>query len=232
MHTSTLLASLLPAAGALAQYGYGAQESSTNTASAAASSSSSIAGVHVVKVGDGGLTFEPNSVTAAVGDVVEFHFYPRAHSVAQSAFDSPCQPLTNGSTTGFFSGPVQVASGVGSEVFTVEVKDTNPKWFYCATGQHCQGGMVGVINAPASGQRTIEQYARAAAAAQSNVAPSATGGGTLGSAATGSPSSASSSPSASSSSQPSAGIEARGDVRWGLLSLGMAAAGVVGGLLI
>ncbi|KAK1476324.1 hypothetical protein CTAM01_15514 [Colletotrichum tamarilloi] len=129
MHTSTLLATLLPAAGAFAQYGYGAQESSTNTATAAASSSSSIAGVHVVKVGDGGLTFEPNSITAAVGEVVEFHFYPRAHSVAQSAFDSPCQPLTNGSTTGFFSGPVQVASGVGSEVFTVEVKDTNPKWF-------------------------------------------------------------------------------------------------------
>ncbi|OHF02961.1 hypothetical protein CORC01_01719 [Colletotrichum orchidophilum] len=233
MHTSSILATLLPAAGVLAQYGYGAESSSTDTAAtASSSSSSSIAGVHVVKVGDGGLTFEPNSITAAVGEVVEFHFYPRAHSVAQSAFDSPCQPLANGSTTGFFSGPVPVSSGVGAEVFTLEVKDTNPKWFYCATGQHCQGGMVGVINAPANGQRTIEKYAQAAAVAKSNVAPSKTGGGTLGSAATGSPSSASSTPSASSSSQPSAGIEARGDVRWGLLSLGMAAAGVVGGLLI
>ncbi|WYZ44825.1 hypothetical protein EsH8_VIII_000141 [Colletotrichum jinshuiense] len=233
MHTSTILATILPAAAAMAQYGYGAEAASASaTASAAASSSSSIAGVHVVKVGDGGLTFEPNEVTAAVGDVVEFHFYPRAHSVAQSAFDSPCQPLSNGTTTGFFSGPVAVTSGVGSEVFTVQVTDTNPKWFYCATGQHCQGGMVGVINAPASGQRTIAQYAAAAAKAESNVAPSATGGGTLGSAATGSPSSASGAPSASSSSQPSAGIEARGDVRWGLISFGMALAGVVGGLLV
>ncbi|GKT85791.1 extracellular serine-rich protein [Colletotrichum tofieldiae] len=206
MHSSTILSALLPAAAVMAQYGSGSDSASSTSASAAAASS--IAGVHVVKVGDGGLTFEPNSVKAAVGDIVEFHFYPRAHSVAQSAFDSPCQPLSNGTTTGFFSGPVQVASGVGSEVFTVEVKDTNPKWFYCATGQHCQGGMVGVINAPA------------------------TGGGSLGSAATGSPSSASGAPSASSSTQPSAGIEARGDVRWGLLSLGMAAAGVVGGLLI
>ncbi|GKT59630.1 extracellular serine-rich protein [Colletotrichum tofieldiae] len=230
MHSSTILSALLPAAAVMAQYGSGSDSASSTSASAAAASS--IAGVHVVKVGDGGLTFEPNSVKAAVGDIVEFHFYPRAHSVAQSAFDSPCQPLSNGTTTGFFSGPVQVASGVGSEVFTVEVKDTNPKWFYCATGQHCQGGMVGVINAPSNGQRTIEQYAQAAAAAQANVAPSATGGGSLGSAATGSPSSASGAPSASSSTQPSAGIEARGDVRWGLLSLGMAAAGVVGGLLI
>ncbi|KAF6810640.1 extracellular serine-rich protein [Colletotrichum sojae] len=232
MHAQTLLA-LLPAA-VMAQYGYG-NEAAAATTSASGSSSSSIAGVHVVKVGDGGLTFSPNDIKAAVGDVVEFHFYPRAHSVAQSSFDKPCEPLSNGTTTGFFSGPVAVSSGVGAEVFTVEVKDENPKWFYCATAQHCQGGMVGVINAPASGARTVEQYAKAAAAAAQNVAPSSTGGGSLGAAATAPPSSASgsgSAPSASSSTAPSAGIEARGDVRWGLLSLGMAVAGVFGGLLI
>ncbi|TEA12183.1 putative GPI-anchored cupredoxin [Colletotrichum sidae] len=237
MHAQTLLA-LIPAV--MAQYNYGGSDSSTTPSAAAAaaaassSSSSSIPGVHVVKVGDGGLTFSPNDIKAAVGDVVEFHFYPRAHSVAQSAFDKPCEPLANGTTTGFFSGPVAVSSGVGAEVFTVEVTDESPKWFYCATAQHCQGGMVGVINAPSSGQRTIQQYADAAAKAENNVAPSATGGGSLGAAATGSPSSASgtASPSASSSTAPSAGIEARGDVRWGLLSFGMAVAGVVGGLLV
>ncbi|KAF6828254.1 extracellular serine-rich protein [Colletotrichum plurivorum] len=237
MHAQTLLA-LLPAA-VMAQYGYGneAAAATTSAASSSASSGASIAGVHVVKVGDGGLTFSPNDIKAAVGDVVEFHFYPRAHSVAQSSFDKPCEPLSNGTTTGFFSGPVAVSSGVGAEVFTIEVKDENPKWFYCATAQHCQGGMVGVINAPASGARTIEQYAKAAAAAAQNVAPSSTGGGTLGAAATAPPSSASgsasgSAPSASSSTAPSAGIESRGDVRWGLLSLGVAVAGVFGGLLI
>ncbi|GKT44364.1 putative GPI-anchored cupredoxin [Colletotrichum spaethianum] len=208
MHSSTIISALLHA-----------------TAATAA--------VHVVKVGDGGLKFEPNSVKAAVGDKVEFHFYPKAHSVAQSAFDTPCQPLTNGTTTGFFSGPVAVASGVGAEAYTIDITDTSPKWFYCATGMHCQGGMVGVINAPATGQRTVEAYAKAAAAAKANVAPASTGGGSLGPAtSTGSPSSSSGAPSASSSSQPSAGIEARGDVRWGLLGLGMAAAGFVGGLLI
>ncbi|KAJ0158752.1 putative GPI-anchored cupredoxin [Colletotrichum tanaceti] len=225
MHYSALLAAIIPAV--MAQSGSG--------------------DVHVVKVGDGGLTFDPISLTAAVGDVVEFHFYPRTHSVAQSAFDSPCQPL-NGTAAGFFSGHVQVASGVSPEVFTVQVTDSDPKWYYCATGQHCQGGMVGVINPPSSGERTIEQYSQAAGAAQANVEPSATGGGTLGPAASGSPSpspssgsgsgsssgtpSGSSTPSASSTTQPSAGIEARGNVRWGLLSLGIAAAGFFGGLLI
>ncbi|EQB56238.1 hypothetical protein CGLO_03775 [Colletotrichum gloeosporioides Cg-14] len=255
MHAQTLLA-LLPAV-AMAQYGYGSDDaadssSMTTTASAAAASSSSSASgtVHVVKVGDGGLTFSPNDVKAAVGDTVEFHFYPKAHSVAQSSFDKPCEPLSNGTATGFFSGPVPVSSGEGADVFSVKVEDASPKWFYCATAQHCQGGMVGVINAPSSGGRTVDAYKEAAAKAEKNVAPASTGGGTLGPAATGSPSSsggsgtsasgtsaasgtaASGSASASRTSSPSAGIEARGDIRWGLLSFGMAVAGVVGGLLI
>lgn len=35
--------------------------------------------VHKVDVGEGGLVFNPSSVTAAEGDVVEFHFYPQKH---------------------------------------------------------------------------------------------------------------------------------------------------------
>lgn len=121
----------------LAQYGGGSTSNEP---------SPSISGVHVVKVGDGGLTFDPAEVKAAVGEVVEFHFYPRAHSVAQSSFDSPCQPLN---TTGFFSGPVKVSDGVSEQVFSVTIKDEKkPLWYYCATGDHCQKGMVGVINAP------------------------------------------------------------------------------------
>ncbi|KAI8203257.1 hypothetical protein K4K52_005656, partial [Colletotrichum sp. SAR 10_76] len=187
MHAQTLLA-LLPAV-AMAQYGYGSGDatddsssssmsmdmsmSMTTTASAAAASSSSSASgtVHVVKVGESGLTFSPNDVKAAVGDTVEFHFYPKAHSVAQSSFDKPCEPLSNGTATGFFSGPVPVSSGEGADVFSVKVDDASPKWFYCATAQHCQGGMVGVINAPSSGGKTVDAYKEAAAKAAKNVAP-------------------------------------------------------------
>ncbi|KAK1593758.1 Cupredoxin [Colletotrichum navitas] len=218
MHASTVLAAVLPAAAVMGA-------------------------THVVKVGDGGLTFSPNDIKAAVGDLVEFQFYPKAHSVAQSAFDTPCTPLSNGTTTGFFSGPVPVTSGVGAMAWTLEIKDKSPKWFYCATGKHCQSGMVGVINAPAGGKKTVEMYAKAAAEAKENVAPSSTSGGMMGPASaadapksggsgSASPSGSSGAPAASGSGMPSAGIEARGDVRWGLLSLGMAAAGLVGGLLV
>ncbi|KAM0271913.1 hypothetical protein ACHAQH_008915 [Verticillium albo-atrum] len=230
MHASAILAlPLLPAAMAYgSDYGSGSGTSSGSTpvaAEAAAASSSAISGVHVVKVGQNGLTFEPAEVTAAVGDVVEFHFWPMAHSVAQSSFDAPCQPLN---TTGFFSGPVQVASGMADDVFSITIEDDTPKWYYCATGQHCQNGMVGVINAPANNnQRTIQAYSQAAANAESNVAPSATGGGTLGAAATAAPSSA-----PSSTNAPSAGVEAHGEIRWGMLTMGVAMAGFIGGLMI
>jgi plastocyanin len=51
--------------------------------------------------------FKPNSVTAKVGDILEFHFMPANHSVAMGTFDDPCSPTANG----FFSGYVPVASG-------------------------------------------------------------------------------------------------------------------------
>ncbi|KAI9155108.1 putative GPI-anchored cupredoxin [Paramyrothecium foliicola] len=210
---------LVPAAFAYGS-GYSSPDKATSDKAEAA-----VAGVHVVKVGDGGLTFEPAELKAAIGEVVEFHFYPQAHSVAQSSFDAPCQPLN---TTGFFSGPVPVASGVGEQVFSVTIEDEKPLWYYCATGQHCQNGMVGVINAPANGQRTLSQYAEAASAAEDNVAPEEVGGGVLGAPATTPPSSA---PTPSETPQ-SAGVSIRGDIRWGLMTFGVAMTGFIGGMMM
>lgn len=49
---------------------------------------------HIVVAGaNGQLRFEPESVAAAVGDIVEFRFHPKNHSVAQSSFAQPCAPL-------------------------------------------------------------------------------------------------------------------------------------------
>lgn len=49
---------------------------------------------HKVLAGANGLLrFEPESVVAAVGDIVEFQFHPKNHSVAQSSFAEPCAPL-------------------------------------------------------------------------------------------------------------------------------------------
>ena len=49
-----------------------------------------------VNVGENGLTFDPASITADMGDEIQFEFYPGSHSVAQSTFDKPCQPSSGG----------------------------------------------------------------------------------------------------------------------------------------
>ncbi|RPA86587.1 hypothetical protein BJ508DRAFT_204083 [Ascobolus immersus RN42] len=134
--------------------------------------------VHVIQVGnaDGDLTFNPEVTSAKVGDKIQFQFYPRNHSIAQSSFDSPCSPLAQSATTGagFWSGFMPVtAEDTMMPVFTIDVNSTAPMWFYCATGKHCQNGMVGVINPPANSTgRTIDAYKTAAKAAANNVAPS------------------------------------------------------------
>lgn len=107
---------------------------------------------HVIQVGDanGSLKFYPSELTASPGDMVQFHFWPKSHSVAQSTFADPCQPMpaAAGGTKGFWSGMMPVtAQDTVMPVFSIMVNDTNPIWFYCATGSHCQNGMTGVINA-------------------------------------------------------------------------------------
>jgi plastocyanin len=97
-----------------------------------------------VDVGEDGFVFNPDTLTAAVGDSVVFHFYPGAHSVAQSSFDSPCQPLSGGIWSGTFS----PNNGEDSNVFEVPIANTDPMWIYCAQVGHCNGGMVMVINPP------------------------------------------------------------------------------------
>lgn len=97
-----------------------------------------------VDVGENGLVFSPDTLTAATGDTVVFHFYPGAHSVAQSTFASPCQPLSGGIWSGVFS----PTSGEDSNVFEVTIANTDPIWIYCAQVGHCNAGMDMVINPP------------------------------------------------------------------------------------
>lgn len=145
MHYSTFLIGALPVA--LAQYGDSGSSGSTTAASSPSSTASATKGIQTVLVGSPKtLSITPNNIKADVGTVVEFVFYPKTHSVAQSAFAEPCQPLAN--ATGFFSGPQTTASGENANVFAITINDTKPIWFYCAFPTHCEGGMVGVINAP------------------------------------------------------------------------------------
>lgn len=88
-----------------------------------------------IDVGKDGLQYSAPSVKAAVGDELEFHYYPKNHTVTQSSFDKPCQPLAGGFHSGFV--PTQ-PDAAGLSTFTVTVKDKKPIWFYCGQADHCK----------------------------------------------------------------------------------------------
>lgn len=54
-------------------------------------------------------TFDPSTVEAESGDIIEFHFEPANHSVVSGNYDFPCSPMQLG--TGFFSGYINTESG-------------------------------------------------------------------------------------------------------------------------
>jgi len=134
---------------------------------------------HTVVAGRGGLKFEPDNIVAEIGEIVEFHYLPKNHSVAQSSFEKPCVPLDNGAS--FFSGFQPVAEGQSNNVFQITVKDKTPIWFYCSqpVGAHCKNGMSGSINQNFSSQKTLAKYREAAALTGAPVSPPYIGGGVV-----------------------------------------------------
>ncbi|CZT40691.1 uncharacterized protein RSE6_00332 [Rhynchosporium secalis] len=139
--------------------------------------------VHVVRVGsmNGSIKFYPDNMKAAVGDMVQFQFAPNNHTVTQSTFDAPCQPIAaNSNVTGIYSGFMPVsASSTTTPTYTVMVKAATPMWLYCSQGKHCQGGMVMVINenTAANASRSLTAYREASAKATVNLPGSAVAGG-------------------------------------------------------
>lgn len=196
-----------------AQINYGASTPTTtaNIMAAAVSSSSSAAapsmsGVHTVQVSssDGTmLAFNPSSLTAAMGDKVEFQFWGLNHSVTQASFDKPCEPLAGGFFSGFF--PLQ-AGATDRPSFTITVNSTSPIWFYCGQTvlSHCQAGMVGAINAPSTGN-TLSSFMAASKKTSSSMSPPSVQGGIVGKVATNSASSSASGAAAASSSTAASG---------------------------
>lgn len=135
-----------------------------------------------VAVGENGLSYSPNDIQADQGDIVEFSFFPKVsspthltnstnqpqnHTVTQSSFADPCHPLSTG---GFFSSFVPTAAGTAGSTFSITVNTTKPIWFYCGQGIHCQSGMVGAINAPATGN-TLLAFEALAQKANSSTSP-------------------------------------------------------------
>ena len=99
------------------QYGGGGSSSAAATTMAKASSTAAASNsIHSVVVGGGDkLTFSPETITAKVGDQIEFSFESSGHSVAEGDFNNACQPM---GSSAFYSGFVK--PGVGSGVFIAD----------------------------------------------------------------------------------------------------------------
>jgi plastocyanin len=100
--------------------------------------------VFTVEVGDGGLVFEPKTLTVKTGDTVIFELYPQ-HNVITGPFSSPCTP-TEGDG-GFYSGPFSETDN-GKKKFVVNVTSEDAMYYYCSVQKHCENGMVGGWNLP------------------------------------------------------------------------------------
>ncbi|KAF2277952.1 uncharacterized protein EI97DRAFT_374424 [Westerdykella ornata] len=148
----------------------------STTVAAAAVAGGALAKDINVSVGKSGLKFEPAEITAAEGDNIYFKFWPKNHSVAQAAFAKPCEPLEGGLWSGFVPTTDTAKAAELTYMFTV-TNASAPIWFYCTQGQHCQNGMVGVINPPYNNNnRTLQAFTEAAAQARQNVSPTSTAG--------------------------------------------------------
>ncbi|CZR50764.1 uncharacterized protein PAC_00638 [Phialocephala subalpina] len=103
---------------------------------------------HNVVVGaNGDLIYGPNQLNAAIGDIIHFDFNSTNHTVTQSSFNAPCEPLAGGFNTGF--NQVNKLNHTGVIFVDYEVKTDSPLWFYCAQTvktSHCHKGMVLGVN--------------------------------------------------------------------------------------
>ncbi|KAL5361195.1 hypothetical protein BJX96DRAFT_176012 [Aspergillus floccosus] len=121
---------------------------------------------HTVKVGskEDPHQYSPHSITADVGDVVEFQFYPRNHSVVKADYLAPCVPASGNI---FYSGSFNNFNEQNGQLigpppsWYLVVNDTQPTFFYCTAIDSCmKNGMVGVIN-PNETMTWEAQYAKA-----------------------------------------------------------------------
>jgi plastocyanin len=124
--------------------------SSPTAVQSSTSTSSSSTQTHTIQVGLADHKMRPETIEAAVGDIVEFDFYPLNHSVVRAEYGFPCIPydMTGSEKTGFFSGFRPVDKVLDNPPkYSVRINDTEPMFYYCSAPGSCiTYGMVGGIN--------------------------------------------------------------------------------------
>ncbi|CAG8018168.1 unnamed protein product [Penicillium nalgiovense] len=125
----------------------------SSTASSTTSSSTGIS-THTIQVGPKSdpHQFVPTDITAKVGDIVVFEFYPTNHSVLKADYLAPCIPA---SENVYYSGAFENFNEHNGQLVGP------PSFFYCTAIDSCiKNGMVGVIN-PNKTQTWETQYEKA-----------------------------------------------------------------------
>lgn len=74
--------------------------------------------------GDAGKVFTPNTLKAAIGDMIHFQFLSINHTVTQSTFAKPCVRMEGGVDSGFKPNPDNSMSPPPTWMF--QVKDKKP----------------------------------------------------------------------------------------------------------
>lgn len=89
----------------------------------------------------GVLRYVPFAVNATVGTTIEFRWGGGPHTVTKGTALLPCNKSNEA--------PV-FASGQQEKdfIFSQVVNDTNPTYYFCGVGQHCNNGMFAIINPP------------------------------------------------------------------------------------
>ncbi|KAI0724712.1 hypothetical protein C8Q72DRAFT_857210 [Fomitopsis betulina] len=108
---------------------------------------------------NGSLVFQPESVTARIGDSVFFNFTQGNHSVMQSTFSSPCiwideTEAYNGFTTGFRD----AGNGTAITNYVLPITSNDTIWFF--DWNTCAIGGVGGININESSTSTLAGFVR------------------------------------------------------------------------
>jgi len=131
---------------------------------------------------DPSLIFQPQEVTADVGDFVVFNFTNGTHSAVESTFAAPCVPIhdTNITFNGFNSGLRDAVNGSAKTTLTVEITEEDRNrtiWFYDIWG--CAEGGVGAINANDSDSENLSAFVRNAKRLNGTGDTSSSSGGSL-----------------------------------------------------
>jgi hypothetical protein len=95
----------------------------------------------VVTVGERGLFFSPQNITARVSDVIKFTFYSGKHQIVQS--DGPAGSCIKSSNLNSFASALQ-EGGEYNYIIPKSLK-TDTLFYFCAYSSHCDYGMWGTI---------------------------------------------------------------------------------------